>query len=100
MNLRRTIAGWLCPDLVSESDRLFRLRAEMSEKIRWLGHDYPVVEVVITRMMVDDANWTRGLGDKVYHQEYPHLGGFWPPEMSSFRKKLRQYFKPTPYQPS
>ena len=97
MGLRRTIAGWLCPELVAESDRLFRLRAHMSEKIRWLGHDYPMVEVVISRMIVDDTNWTRKIDEKPMTLEYPNLGGFWPPEISAFREKMRRHFAPTPH---
>lgn len=96
MSLKRTIAGWLCPELVAESDRLFRLRADMSEKIRWLGHDYPMVEVVISRMIVDDTNWTRRADEKALTLEYPNLGGWWPPEISSFREKMRAHFPPCP----
>ena len=94
MTLRRTIAGWICPDLVKESDRLWRLRVEMSDKIRWLSYDYPIVEVVLARLMVDDLNYARPLGEAARELKFPNLGGSWPSDIYSFREKMRLMFPP------
>lgn len=93
---RRAVASWLCPDLVKESDRLFQMRSNLSDKIRWLGHDYPMVEVVLARVLIDDKNYSRSINEKQTLQEYPHLGGVWPSEIYTFREKMRATFKPTP----
>lgn len=91
---RRLIAQWLCPDLVLESDRLFRIRAEISDKIRWLGHEYPSVEVVLSRILVDDLNWARKIDEPARDLTYPNLGGRWPSDIASFRDKMRRHFLP------
>lgn len=99
-DIRRTIAGWLCPGLAKESDRLFQMRSNLNDKIRWLGHDYPMVEVVLARVLIDDTNYSRSLNEKQTLQEYPHLGGIWPSEIYSFREKMRTTWTPMPTQRS
>lgn len=98
MKIRQLIAGWLWPDYVKESDRLWRMRVEIQDKVRWLGHDFPMVEVVLVRLSIDDLNWSRAIGEKAIQQECPNLGGLWPSDIHSFREKMRATFGtfPTP----
>jgi hypothetical protein len=101
MSIKRSIAGWLCPELVAESDRHWRMRVDIQEKVRWLGHDFPMVEVVLARIAIDDLNWSRSIDEKAMQQEYPNLGGHWPSDIYSFREKMRSTFGtfPTPRSP-
>lgn len=98
MSIRRAIAEWLCPELAKNSQELWRLKVEMSAKCRWLGHDFPMVEVVIARLLVDSHNYMRPLGELPKDLNYPNLGGSWPSEIYSFREKMRATFGtfPTP----
>ena len=97
-DIRKLVAGWIWPDYVKESDRLWRMRVDIQEKVRWLGHDYPMVEVVLARLAIDDVNWSRSIDDRAIQQEYPNLGGHWPSDIYSFREKMRTTFGtfPTP----
>jgi hypothetical protein len=98
MSTRRAIAEWLCPQLAKDSQELWRLKVEMSDKCRWLGHDFPMVEVVISRLLVDSRNYMRSLDEPPMDLNYPHLGGSWPSDIYSFREKMRSTFGtfPTP----
>jgi hypothetical protein len=95
MTLRRKLASWLCPDLVLESDRLFRIRAEISDKRRWLGYEYPALSVTLERILADDENYARREGDQLL-LVITGDGTTWPADISAFRDKLRQHFAPAP----
>lgn len=94
MTIRESLARWICPDLGKRADDGFRLRTEISVCKDWLGHDFPMVQVVLDRITISAVNYTRALDEPSLSQNYPNLGGIWPWEIYSFREKLRTTFLP------
>jgi len=96
MSIREKIARRICPQLGKDSDRLWYLQSHISLAKRWLGHDFPIVEVVLDHLTISTHNWMRPLAEKALVQQYPRLGGVWPDEINSFREKLRKEFRGIP----
>jgi hypothetical protein len=88
---RRRIAGWICPELVAESDRLWWLRVDISEKQRWLGHYYPQVDTVLERVSLSDLNRSPGYRDEVIDMS-DDKRAHWPKEIGSFRQAMFEVY--------
>jgi hypothetical protein len=99
MTAREAMARWLSPDLGQDAERWRRILSGVEEMKRYVGHDFPIVEVVLDRLVIDARNASRSLDEKPIVQICGNLGGSWPSEIYSFREKLLEHFKPRPSGP-
>ena len=92
--IRKWLAKKLCPELAFMETRLWRLRSDLSYDMRWLGYDFPEIDVFVHRALVMDANYARALDEKPYSLE---AGGVqWSDEISRFRAQMREKFNRVP----
>jgi hypothetical protein len=91
---RKWLAKKLSPELALTERRFWRLRSELSYDMRWLGYDFPEIDIFVHRALVNDANYGRALDEKPYSLEAG--GTLWASEISQFREQLRAKFNRTP----
>ena len=85
---KRAVANRLFPELIRESDRFWYLRGQMSDAGRWLGYEYPQVDIVLSWLMYRDVDHWRALDEQPKNK--------WPSEIYSFREWLRTNYPAPP----
>lgn len=88
---RKWLACLLSPELALSEARLFRLRSELSDDQRWLGYDFPEIDIYVMRALIMDRNFARSTDERPIPLYFG--GAFWGNDISKFRDDLRSKFK-------
>lgn len=81
MTIRRKLASWLCPELASEANRLWSMRAGIEYDRQWLAKEFPEVRAFAERALQMDSSFAG--------EELPFAPRKWPHDIAQFREQLR-----------